>query len=383
MGNIETLVTFSAGQVISSADVNQNFADIRSGINTYAVLTDKAATIDVAHTYSLPIGLKFSAWADGSIGYVAAGDGSITQLPIGTAGQLLQVNAGATAPEWTSDPAPPGTLAWGGGAVIASSDEVIVKGGAEQEITGVPEFTAGFSAGTTFPPHASALVEMASTTKGLLPPRMTTSERDAIPNPATGLFIYNTTSNAYQYYDGSAWANVSAAGATWDKLADTELSSDAATIDITGLSTSYKVFRVNATLISDSSAFYKIRFNGDTGTNYYWSYVYRRDDREGADSTDDNEDTENPGDDYMKTSRSSSSAMYLDLVIMKLQSSDPASVLVRSLSFSGLNSSTYTRLVCRWDNTTDLLDQITFLIGPGGTYYKSGSHVQVFGRVKP
>ncbi len=51
----------------------------------------------------------------------------------------------------------------------------------------------------------SALLSMTSTTKGFLPPRMTTTQRDAIATPATGLMIYNTTTGAYNVYDGAAW----------------------------------------------------------------------------------------------------------------------------------------------------------------------------------
>jgi len=43
------------------------------------------------------------------------------------------------------------------------------------------------------------------TTGGFLPPRMTTTERDAISTPAAGLMIYNTTTNKAQCYNGSTW----------------------------------------------------------------------------------------------------------------------------------------------------------------------------------
>ena len=53
---------------------------------------------------------------------------------------------------------------------------------------------------------ASAVFEAASTTKGALMPRMTTTERDAIPSPATGLEIFNTTTNRKEFYNGTYWA---------------------------------------------------------------------------------------------------------------------------------------------------------------------------------
>ena len=55
-------------------------------------------------------------------------------------------------------------------------------------------------------PDASALLDMSSTSRGVLIPRMTTTQRDAITTPATGLQIYNTTTNALNYYNGTAWS---------------------------------------------------------------------------------------------------------------------------------------------------------------------------------
>jgi Chaperone of endosialidase len=56
-------------------------------------------------------------------------------------------------------------------------------------------------------PAASAKLEVASTTQGFLPPRMTYSERIAIVNPATGLLVYQTDggSPGLYYYGGSGW----------------------------------------------------------------------------------------------------------------------------------------------------------------------------------
>lgn len=56
----------------------------------------------------------------------------------------------------------------------------------------------------TITPDASAILELTSSDKGLLAPRMTTVERDAILAPTTGLLIYNTTTSGFNYYD-SGW----------------------------------------------------------------------------------------------------------------------------------------------------------------------------------
>jgi len=58
----------------------------------------------------------------------------------------------------------------------------------------------------TATPDASAALDITSTTGGLLPPRMTTTQRDAISPAATGLMIYQTDGTAgFYYYNGSSW----------------------------------------------------------------------------------------------------------------------------------------------------------------------------------
>jgi len=58
--------------------------------------------------------------------------------------------------------------------------------------------------GTT-DPHASSILELSSTTSGLLIPRVTTTQMNAIGTPATGLVVYNTTLSCIYFYDGAAW----------------------------------------------------------------------------------------------------------------------------------------------------------------------------------
>jgi hypothetical protein len=41
-----------------------------------------------------------------------------------------------------------------------------------------------------------------------LPPRMTTTERNAIVSPVAGLVIYNTTTNVLNFYNGTTWGAV-------------------------------------------------------------------------------------------------------------------------------------------------------------------------------
>jgi len=58
------------------------------------------------------------------------------------------------------------------------------------------------------PPDPSAMLEVKSSSKGFLPPRMTATERDAISSPANGLLVFVTDDNKLYYWDGAIWTQV-------------------------------------------------------------------------------------------------------------------------------------------------------------------------------
>ncbi|MDZ4288015.1 MAG: hypothetical protein U0984_08655, partial [Prosthecobacter sp.] len=54
-------------------------------------------------------------------------------------------------------------------------------------------------------PDPSAMLDIQSTGKGMLIPRMIASQRDAITSPATGLTVFVTTDSSYYYFNGAEW----------------------------------------------------------------------------------------------------------------------------------------------------------------------------------
>ncbi|MES2798211.1 MAG: hypothetical protein V4683_19740 [Bacteroidota bacterium] len=76
---------------------------------------------------------------------------------------------------------------------------------------------------TNTPPNTSAMLDISSTTKGLLIPRMTTIQKDAIPNKIEGLTVYDTDLKQFSYWtdpgSGFIWQNFGGAtsGAGWQE----------------------------------------------------------------------------------------------------------------------------------------------------------------------
>jgi hypothetical protein len=64
------------------------------------------------------------------------------------------------------------------------------------------------SIGSNTVPNSKSILDIVSTTKGILPPRMTTVQRDAITSPPEALSVYNSTTHFLNYYNSSAWKEI-------------------------------------------------------------------------------------------------------------------------------------------------------------------------------
>jgi hypothetical protein len=64
------------------------------------------------------------------------------------------------------------------------------------------------AAGSTATLNASAVLQADSTTRGFLPPRMTTTQKNAIASPTAGLMVYDTTLNLMALYNGTIWTTL-------------------------------------------------------------------------------------------------------------------------------------------------------------------------------
>src|SRR6476661_5090251 len=66
----------------------------------------------------------------------------------------------------------------------------------------------------------SAVLDVQSTSKGMLIPRMLTTQRTGISAPATGLLVFDTTTNSFWFYTGTAWTEL--VSGTVSQIADAD-----------------------------------------------------------------------------------------------------------------------------------------------------------------
>ena len=141
----------------------------------------------------------------------------------GTDGQVLTATASGTLSWTTPSSTTIGSIASSSttnGASIASgvlslapanaTNGGIVTAGT-QTIGGIKSFSTSVAVGTASTTVNSAALEVSSSTKGFLPPRMKNTERDAIGNPVAGLMIWCSNclpSGELQVYNGSQWTNM-------------------------------------------------------------------------------------------------------------------------------------------------------------------------------
>ena len=110
-------------------------------------------------------------------------------------------------------------------------------------------------------PDASSALEIESSTGGILIPRLTETQRDAISAPATGLMIYQTNgTSGFYFYDGNIWTKVDGvAGPQGTDGADgtdgvdgTDGTDGADGVDILGNTTETLYYGVNGWIATDN-----------------------------------------------------------------------------------------------------------------------------------
>jgi hypothetical protein len=70
---------------------------------------------------------------------------------------------------------------------------------------------------------SSAILELESSSQGFLPPRMTTSQRQAINSPEKGLMVFDNDLNSLFTYNGTQWVSAEASANTWNVAGNTTI----------------------------------------------------------------------------------------------------------------------------------------------------------------
>jgi hypothetical protein len=98
----------------------------------------------------------------------------------------------------------------GGITGSGSANRITYWDGASSVTSNANLTTNGSNLGIGGTANSSAALDVTSTTQGARPfPTMTTTQRNAISSPATGLLIFNSTDSVQQYYNGATWIDLS------------------------------------------------------------------------------------------------------------------------------------------------------------------------------
>jgi len=179
-GSIPVNPIFSSGLTINSGFTYSNGTEQ----NGYALLTD---------------GTGYAYWGPVSGASPSSG---VTSITVGN-GLSASSSTGAVRIVFT-------------GSTVSSGDYLPLSGGT---VTGGTIFQSGVTANTIYtssklsvgslPQNLSAIIEIASTTQGILFPRMTNTQRESIVSPTPGLFVFCTDfPDGLFMYKSTGWLQI-------------------------------------------------------------------------------------------------------------------------------------------------------------------------------
>ncbi len=225
--NTVTMAMQASKQTNSTTNVAGYFI-AASGTNNYGVVVGNGGDVYLGHVDSLtPPALRNSILANGNpnrtythhlnlSGELVTSQQSGGFGP-GDAGQMLISQGSSSAPQWASPSQVLGGTVWvqNGNSLATEQTLGTTSNTALPLITNNIErmrISADGRVGIgTNAPAASAQAEVFSTSKGMLIPRMSAAQRNAIASPAQGLLVYVTTSTeeGFWYYSNAHWIPMS------------------------------------------------------------------------------------------------------------------------------------------------------------------------------
>ncbi len=195
-----TIASFDGSKNIKSLDVatypSLTELSYVKGV-TSAIQTQLTGKVGIAGTETITGTKTFSALLTGTASATFSGAG--VYVTIGTSGTTGVSLAGLGVADVNVST---GRIRFGGTA--GGYYPTFIAGGTEGMRL---DTNLAVSIGSAANATTSSILDLTSTTKGLLIPRMTTTQRDAISSPATGLIVHNTTLTTRDTYDGTRWTN--------------------------------------------------------------------------------------------------------------------------------------------------------------------------------
>ena len=193
----DQVVSLSNGTGITTSGTYPNFTITNS---------DLGSTQNIFKTISLPSGVNPTAGSNTDTLNFTSSDSSVTINGTGSNTVDIVVGASVNTNIFNAD----GTL--GGNRTVTQDSNTLAFTGGDFTVDGttlvVDESESAVAIGASAP-AASAVLEVSSTTKGFLFPRMTETQRDAIGSPATGLLVYQTDGDEGVYiYKSFGWVQV-------------------------------------------------------------------------------------------------------------------------------------------------------------------------------
>ena len=218
------------------------------GLNTggsITLTTVNSGSIQTGGNITITTGDSTGDECDGGIVTLTSGNSSAT-FSNGTNLTLTSGNgaSGSTGGNLTLTSGSIGTTRGGSLILTAGFDS---NNGGNIYLEGNGETHGQIGVGTSSP-DTSASVDIQSTSRGFLPPRMTTTQKNAISSPATGLVVYDTTLNQINIYNGTSWNSGSG-------ITSVKLTAQPSAIGTTTLftPTSTGVFRVSVYIVDTAA----------------------------------------------------------------------------------------------------------------------------------
>lgn len=145
-------------------------------------------------------GLRFTMLTSASPTVAANGKA----LSVDVNGDVILVSAAAASNDWLLA-GNAGTTAGTNFLGTTDNQPLVIKTNGTEDIRVLPSGQVGIG---TPAPDPSAIVQISSTTMGVLFPKMTSAQRLAIAAPAVGLMVYDLTANILMSYNGTRWQEV-------------------------------------------------------------------------------------------------------------------------------------------------------------------------------